>query len=274
MSKVVLIGLGNMGKKYLNKFLELGIKPTLCDIDKSALQLYSDFESFCFYEDIAPSGKEKVFVAVNPESHPKIAEHFLKGGAYVFLEKPPAVDFKTFFRLVERYGTSNLGVSEIERYSYAVKDFTPPPDVERIEIKRLNRGKGYINPLWDLAWHDLYLLLYLFGDIELKNVHRLGTYHYLITGRVKNIPLSLEVAWNYPEVDRSWRIYTPKGDIVFDFLNERRVEFGRVTSKRKSKDKLLEMVEDVLKGTYDRNSVYRALRILEELEKLEQKGEI
>jgi len=274
MSKVVLVGLGNMGKKYLNKFLELGIKPTLCDINEAVLKEFNNFELYCFYEDIAPSGKEKVFVAVNPERHPQIAEHFLKGGAYVFLEKPPAVDFKTFFRLVERYGTSNLGVSEIERYSYAVKNFTTPPDIERIEIKRLNRGKGYINPLWDLAWHDLYLLLYLFGDIELKNVHRLGTYHYLITGTVKNIPLSLEVAWNYPEVDRSWKIYTTKGEIVFDFLNERRVEFGRVTSERKSKDKLLEMVEDVLKGTYDRNSVYRALRILEELKKLEQKGEI
>ena len=274
MSKVVLIGLGNMGKKYLNKFLQLGIKPTLCDIDKNTLQIYRDFEIFCFHEDIAPSGEEKVFVAVNPKYHPSIARHFLKAGASVFLEKPPAVNTKDFLHLLEEFGNKNLAVSEIERYSYAVKNFSPPSNVERIEIKRLNKGKGYINPLWDLAWHDLYLLLHLFGEVEIEKLYKLGAYHYLLEGYVKSIPLSLEVAWNYPEVIRKWSLYTSKDEIVFDFLNERRFEFGNLTSERKGGDKLLEMVADFLNGTYDRNSVYRAVQILELLEKLEQKGEI
>jgi UDP-N-acetylglucosamine 3-dehydrogenase len=266
MSSVLLVGLGNMGRKYLNKFLELGLKPTLCDINEKLKEEFKEFNFYCFYDEIEKH--DKVFVAVNPKYHPRIAEYYLSKGSYVFLEKPPALNYEEFKKLVEKFGSENLGVSEIERYSYAVKGFEVPKKVKSIEIFRLNRGKGYINPIWDLAWHDFYLLLYLFGDFEMTETSKIGEYHYTIEGFTeKGIPFRLSVAWNYPkEVKRYWSIKTEKGEIVLDFLNERRLENGKVTSERKEKDKLREMVEDVLENRYDASSVKRALKILKKLE--------
>ena len=268
MPSILLIGLGNMGKKYLNKFLELGLKPTLCDINENLKEEFKGFNFHCFYDEIEKH--EKVFIAVNPEHHPRIAEHYLSKGSYVFLEKPPALNYEAFKSLVDRFGFEKLGVSEIERYSYAVRNFKVPKDVKTIEIFRLNRGKGYINPVWDLAWHDFYLLLYLFGDFEIAETQKVGDYQYTIAGFIKKgIPFKLSVAWNYTkEVKRYWKIETEKGEIVLDFLNERRYESGKITSERKDKDKLREMVEDILEDKYDPLSVKRALKILEKLEKL------
>ena len=269
MSSVLLIGLGNMGRKYLQKFSQLGLKPTLCDINSNLQEEFKNYNFYCFYDDVKDK-PEKVFVMVNPEKHTEIAKHFLSKGSYVFLEKPPSLSFEDFRKLIEEFGKENLGVSEIERYSYAVKGFSAENlRVEKIEIYRLNRGKGYINPIWDLAWHDFYLLLYLFGDFEIENLERKGKFFYTLKGFVKDkIPFELNVAWNYQPVRREWVLKTNSGELVLDFLNERRLENGKEVSKREEKDKLLEMVSDVLKGKYDTNSVERALKILKELERL------
>ncbi len=272
MAKVVLVGLGNMGRKYLNKLLQLGIKPTLCDIDASLREEFESFEFYCFFEDIEPSGGEKVIVAVNPTHHPKIARHFLKKGAKVLLEKPPALSTEEFNHLLSEFGNKNLLVSEIERYSYALRNFDLPETVKRIEIKRINRGRGYINPIWDLAWHDLYILLTLFGEVDVEDLKEISETRKTLVGKADGIPFTLEVAWNHPTVDRSWTIHTDEGKIVLDFLTERRFEYGKLTSERKGGDKLLEMVSDFLSCSYERNSAVRALRILEMLEKVEPKG--
>ena len=258
-----------MGRKYLSKFEQLGLKPSLCDINPDLQREFRDYTFYCLYEEVERD-PDTVFVMVNPKHHPSIAKHFLQRGSYVFLEKPPALSYKDFADLVEEFGSENLGVSEIERYSYAVRGLDLRDlSVEKIEIFRLNRGKGYINPLWDLAWHDLYLLLYLFGDLRIHSAERRGEFLYTLKGEVGNgIPFELSVAWNHSPVRREWVIKTSKGEMVLDFLNERRVENGIITSERKENDKLLEMVRDVLNRSYDRGSVDRALTLLRELERI------
>jgi predicted dehydrogenase len=260
-----------MGRKYLSKLLEIGIKPALCDIDERLRKEFSDFPYYCHYGEVE-GDISTVFVAINPQFHPQVARYFLPKGAFVLLEKPPALGYAEFARLVEEFENPPLGVSEIERYSFAVKNFKPNPrEVKKVVINRLNRGRGYINPVWDLAWHDLYLILYLFGDFEIKTVERKGEFYYTVKGEIlKSIPFELNVAWNYPEVNRSWRIETEGETIILDFLNERRLEGERVTSFRREGDKLGEMVRDCLRGDYDTSSVQRALFILKELEKIGQ----
>jgi len=212
MSSVLLIGLGNMGRKYLKKFSELGLKPTLCDINSELQREFKNYNFYCFYDRV--EGKpEKVFAMVDPRKHVEIARHFLPKGAYVFLEKPPSLGYEEFRKLVEDFGSEKLGVSEIERYSYAVKGLDlKNVSVKSLEIYRLNRGRGYINPVWDLAWHDLYLLLHLFGDIKIEMVNREGEYFYTLEGFAKgNIPFTLKVAWNHEPVKREWLIETEGG---------------------------------------------------------------
>ncbi len=266
---VLLIGLGNMGRKYLKKFEQLGLKPAVCDIDPS---LKGEFKDYTFYRSFGEVEEvpQKVFVMVNPKDHPSIAEYFLRKGSYVFLEKPPALSYREFADLIGEFGDENLGVSEIERYSYALRGLSLKDlSVEKIEIFRLNRGRGYINPLWDLAWHDLYLLLYLFGELLIHSAERKSESLYTLKGTVgEGIPFELSVAWNHSPVRREWILRTSKGETILDFLNERRVENGAITSERREDDKLLEMVSDVLNGSYDRGSVDRALTLLRELERI------
>jgi len=107
MAKVLLIGLGNMGRKYLKKFEELGIKPSLCDINENLRGEFEDYPFFCSYKDLKDT-PEKVFVAVNPQYHPEIAAHFLERGSYVFLEKPPALSVGELIPLVEKYDDTTI----------------------------------------------------------------------------------------------------------------------------------------------------------------------
>ncbi len=270
----MLIGLGSMGRKYLSKFKELNLKPTLCDLNPALREEFKEFEFYCFYDEIE-TAPEKVFVVVNPEHHPKIARHFLERESFVFLEKPPALKRGDFESLIRNFGTDRLAVSEIERYSAAVKGFKPQ-GVKKISIKRLNPRRGYINPFWDIGWHDFYLLLHLFGDFEIEKHRRLGKYRHLVSGIAGgSVPFEYELAWEHTgEVKRFWELETESGKVVLDFLNERRIVNGKTVSERTGGDKLLEMVSDVLEGSYDTTSTERALKILEKLEGLEGKGGI
>ncbi len=271
MSSVLLVGLGNMGKKYLSKLTALGLKPALCDRDESLREQLKGFPFYCLHTKVEKT-PEITFIVVNPEYHTEIARYFLRKGSYVFLEKPPALSSKEFKTLLEEFGNEKLGVSEIERYSYAVRGLGKVKPL-KLKIKRLNPRRGYINPLWDIGWHDFYLLLHLFGDFEIENLQRRGKFFYTLSGRLKDgTPFEYSLAWEHKgETERKWEIETPGGLLVLDFLNERRTLNGKVLAERKEGDKLSEMIRDVLAGRYDKNSALRALRVLEKLEGIKER---
>ncbi|RUM31503.1 MAG: gfo/Idh/MocA family oxidoreductase [Aquifex sp.] len=260
---VLLIGLGNMGRKYLKKIKELGLKPVLCDIDPEKANVCNECPFYCHIGDVKED-VQKVIIAVDPKDHVKLAREFLEKGIPVLLEKPPALTSKEF---EEISGDPNLEISEIELYSEAVKNFPANVEPEEIIIERLNRGSGYINPLWDLAWHDLYILQYLFGEVEAEEVNKKeGVWE--LKGKVRNAPFTLRVAWKYPKDQRRiWRIKTNNGDILMDFVKEELV-YGNYTRYRLYGDKLGEMVSDFLKGVRREGSTKRALNNLKILESL------
>ena len=257
---VLLVGLGNMGMKYLAKLEELQEFPVLCDIDP-----YKNVERYpfyCHFGEIKESIR-RVIVAVNPEHHVEIAESFLERNIPVLLEKPPAKESEEFRRI---WKNKNLEISEIELYSLPVKAFPKGVRVREIYIERLNRGRGYINPLWDLAWHDLYVLQYLFGDIELLEAKEGEIWE--LEGRSGGIPFRLRVAWEYKgEVSRRWEVKTEEGSILMDLFKEE-IRYNGKSIRRREGDKLMEMVSDFLKGRRREGSTERALRNLELLESL------
>jgi predicted dehydrogenase len=260
---VLLIGLGNMGSKYLAKLQEFGIVPVLCDLDPSKTDLCEVCPFYCHFGDVREE-VSRVIVAVNPEDHVGVASEFLSKSIPVLLEKPPASTSEEFRKI---WDSPFLEISEIELYSHPVKNFPRGLRPRRIHIQRLNRGRGYINPLWDLAWHDLYILQYLFGELELSDAGS-GDIWYL-RGTAGGIPFYLETAWEYKgEVTRKWTIELGDGSFaVMDFLNETLEIGGRLTG-RKEGDKLMEMVSDFIEGRRREGSSARALRNLELLESL------
>jgi len=257
---ILLVGLGNMGMKYLAKLEELEELPILCDIDP-----YKNTKRYPFYCHFGEVKEELrgVIVAVDPRHHVEIAKGFLEKGVPVLLEKPPALRSEEFREIWE---DPNLEVSEIELYSFPVKRFPKGVQVEEVLIERLNRGKGYINPFWDLAWHDLYLLQYLLGEVRVVG-YRDGEV-WEMEGRAGGVPFLLRVAWEHKgEVVRRWLLKTRKGELCMDFLREELV-VGEERERRREGDKLTEMVSDFISGRRREGSTLRALRNLELLESL------
>ncbi len=259
---VLLIGLGNMGSKYLKKLQESGIVPVLCDLDPSKTDLCEVCPFYCHFGDVREE-VSRVIVAVNPEDHVSVAGEFLSKNIPVLLEKPPATTSEEFKKISD---SPFLEVSEIELYSHPVKNFPKKIRPTSIIIERLNKGKGYINPLWDLAWHDLYVLQYLFGNLELYSSSSGEVWE--LEGKAGGIPFKLSAAWEYTgDVKRMWKVQTEEGEVILDFLTESITVNGKLT-RRKEGDKLGEMVSDFLKGIRREGSAMRALRNLELLESL------
>ncbi len=259
---VLLIGLGNMGSKYLKKLKELDISPVLCDIDPSKENLCEECPFYCHFGDVREE-VSRVIVAVDPQDHVSIAREFLEKGIPVLLEKPPAV---SSFEFEEIWEDPNLEISEIELYSYPVRRFPKGLRIRRIRAERLGKGRGYIDPFWDLAWHDLYLMQYLFGEVEVSEVSR-GMF-WEMGGTAGGIPFTLRVAWDYRgEPSRRWVLDTDEGEVLMDFLLERILFKGKEETRRKG-DKLKEMVTDFLKGIRREGSTRRAMKNLRILESL------
>ncbi|MEZ0361358.1 MAG: Gfo/Idh/MocA family oxidoreductase [Hydrogenobacter sp.] len=254
---VLLVGFGNMGKKYLLKLEELGESPILCDRDpKKATDKYP---FYCHIGDVKEEIKA-VIIAVEPSEHVSLSRIFLKRGIPVLLEKPPALNYEEF---KEIYSYPNLYVSEVETFSSCLQYF--PKDVKSLNIERFGKGKGYISPLWDLAWHDLYLLQLFFKSIELKKMD--VNHVWELKGEADGVPFILKVAWEHPEPSRRWIIN--EGDLVLDFAKEEVWKDDKLLSGEK-RDKLRIMVERFLAGRFDQKSKERAMKNLLLLEEAER----
>ncbi len=261
---ILLVGLGNMGSKYLRKLKELSHLPVICDINPEKAKECEECPFYCHVGDVKEN-ISRVIIAVNPEEHVRLAREFLNKGIPVLLEKPPALSSKEFEEIADN---PLLEISEIELYSEGIKNFPPDVKPKEILIERLNKGKGYINPLWDLAWHDLYILHYLFKDVRVEDFSKNGVV-WELKGKVKEvIPFTIRVAWEYPgEQVRMWRILTEDGELRVDFQRER-LEYGSMKRERLFGDKLREMISDFLQGIRREGSKERALKNLRILESL------
>jgi len=252
---VLLVGLGNMGNKYFWKLEQMGERLVLCDIDPSKEK--KPYPFYCHFGDVKEDVRA-VIVAVDPKDHVSIAKEFLSKDIPVLLEKPPALSSKEFESIKNH---EKLYISEVESYSVCAQFLRKP---ERfIKIERFGKGKGYISPLWDLAWHDLYLLQSISENIKVEALEIDGEV-WTLRGSLDGIPFSISVAWEHPQPRRLWYI---DEDLLLDFGEERVYERGKLLKEEK-RDKLRLMVEDFLKGSFDKKSVQRAyinLKILESL---------
>ncbi len=257
--EVLLVGLGNMGLKYLRKLEEVGVSIFVNDINEGKAESlpYAFIQNI---EDI-PESITHAIVAIDPKEHVNVAKRLLDKGIKVLLEKPPALSSEEFLQIKDY---ENLYISEIELYNPCLLNLkdTFNSGVSIIS-KRLNKGIGYFSPLWDLAWHDLYIIDYLFGDIEVTDCLGHGFYRK-IWGRAGSCEFSIEVAWKYEgETNRSLKA----GDYFINFT-EGKVYKGNSVVCENTKDKLKLMVTSFLDGTYLGGSRERAYRIIKELEKV------
>ncbi len=271
--KVAIVGIGNMGSKYINKFKDLGYEAVLIDKEKEQLDKYSD--EFIKYQDLEEAlEKENIqtlFVATAPTSHIPIAEKALQRGINTMVEKPPALDPVDLYDAIELAKKNNaiLGVSEIELRSNCIRNFDKNINISNIEAYRLNLRSGYINPFFDLAWHDLYIFHYLAGEFKINNVEDIkeDEMHLVkVNADSKTTHIDLQVAWNSPNLRREWILETEKEKIVFDFVEDKIIYSDGTVKEKDNVDKLELMIKEFVENPSFESS-YRALNILNEFVK-------
>jgi predicted dehydrogenase len=267
--KVGIVGIGNMGSKYVNKFKELNLDYVLIDSNPEQLSKFpDDVKKFQDIEKALSEDLDAVFVATSPQSHLPIARKFLDAGINVMVEKPPSLSRKELEETLELAYKKNvyLSVSEIELKSSPIRNLSLDKNVNFVEGYRLNLGKGYINPFFDLAWHDLYIFHYLFGNFKIKDV-KVEDNIAKVKAESENTEFDLQVAWLNPFTRREWILKTSDGDLVLNFAEDKIIYPSGEVKEKDNKDKLKLMIEEFLnKPSYD--STLRSINILKEIEKI------
>ena len=274
--KVAVVGVGNMGKHYANKFKLMNMDTTLVDIDQKKLEKFDDFyKKYTDYETALKIEKpDYVFIATSPKLHIPLAKKALERDINVMVEKPPAInpdELEQAITLAEKRGVY-LGVSEIELQSNSVRNFSKKGLVHEVEAYRLNLGRGYINPFYDLAWHDLYIFQYLFGNVKLKKVIDKGDI-FEVYGQTEKNEFFLQVAWSYENLRREWILKTKEGNIIFDFVNDKIIYPDGIIKEKDNLDKLESMIKKFIENPSFESS-YRALEILKEFDKFKIKEKV
>jgi predicted dehydrogenase len=150
----------------------------LAPLAKSQIQVRTTTE----IEDVFHSDVDAVVIATPVRTHYRLAKEALLHGKHVLVEKPltaSVAEAEELVALAERQQRI-LMVGHTFEYSPAVNELRKLIQsgdlgrIYRIEAERVNLGlfRSDINVIWDLATHDISILLYLLGKRpEQINVH-------------------------------------------------------------------------------------------------------
>jgi predicted dehydrogenase len=192
MIRVGIIGLGYWGPNLVRTFDNInGVQvAAICDVDLKRLgQVTSRFRHIRGTDDATEILLDKTIdavVIVTPtRTHYTLARQALECGKHVFVEKPLATsaeECETLIDLAQKKGTV-LFVGHVFLYNAAViklKEMIDSKALGRvcyISSDRLNLGpvRKDVNALWDLATHDISIILHLMESAPVSvNAHGLA----------------------------------------------------------------------------------------------------
>jgi predicted dehydrogenase len=179
--KVGVVGCGYWGPNLIRNFVGLADckLQLICDQDQSRLdhltQLYPGVDAT---REFAPmlngSDLDAIAIATPVHLHHSLAKQSLEAGKHTFIEKPMASSSEECQELrdIARKKKLTLMVGHTFLYSSPVRrikeiiDHGDIGEVRYISARRLNLGlfQKDINVVWDLAPHDLSIILYLMGE--------------------------------------------------------------------------------------------------------------
>lgn len=177
--KVGVIGYGYWGPKLLRNFQEIPTTQVtmLADLDAdrlaSARALYPDLRVTRDHRELLASDVDAVVVATPVSTHARLGLECLEHGKHVLIEKPLArtrAEGQALVDCAARRGLT-LMVGHTFEYNPAVemlRDLVASGEIGRVyyvHASRTNLGifQKDVNVLWDLAPHDISILLYVLG---------------------------------------------------------------------------------------------------------------
>jgi len=178
--RVGVIGYGYWGPNLTRNLFELPASEVVAISDLSEENLkraklkYPDIVLTTDYKQLFDMGLDAVVVSTPPKTHFPIAKDCLLNDLHVLVEKPITLNSKHAEELIELADKRSLTLMVGHTFEYnssvqAMKDFIDEGelgDLYYIDAARLNLGlfQSDSNVLWDLAPHDLSILMYLLGQ--------------------------------------------------------------------------------------------------------------
>lgn len=188
--QVAVIGCGNWGKNLVRNFYHLGYLTTICDLNSEHLsklkKQYTGIHTTDRVEDIfADPTIHAVVISTPSHTHYRLAKAALISDKHVYVEKPIATSYAetqeltTLSQRVEKI----LMVGHLLMYHpgvHRLKQLIEAGDlgeIRYIESDRLNFNphRSDKSVLWDLAPHDLSMMMYLLGMVPERVVSVVGS---------------------------------------------------------------------------------------------------
>lgn len=178
--RVGIIGFGYWGPNLTRNFHEIPNSElsAIADFKEERLQhaksLYPDVNLVKDYKELFEMGLDAVVVSTPPVTHYSVAKDCLEHGLHVLVEKPLTLNSQHARELIDLAHSKGLILMVGHTFVYnsavmALKEYIDSGelgDVYYIDTARLNLGlfQRESNVLWDLAPHDISILLYLLGE--------------------------------------------------------------------------------------------------------------
>lgn len=242
---IAVIGCGYWGKNLIRNFSELGALSAVCDVQEELAQSLAnqyDVRLLTIDEVMADSSISAVVIAATPDLNKSLSLMALNAGKHVFVEKPYAYRQRDTEELEVCLHTILLRdpkrvfmVGHLLLYHNAflkVKDLVHSGKIGNIqEIRSYRHGLGRVREefgvLWELAPHDLSMLLELIPD-RIEDIQVLMS--NALTGNQDTIRVQyqfskgktafLSCSWAEPIKQQQLIIQGTHGYIIFDDTKE------------------------------------------------------
>jgi predicted dehydrogenase len=239
--KVGVVGCGYWGPNLVRNFKSLSncSLEMMCDVSEQRLQhlksLYPDVKGETNFDHLLNgAGLDAVVIATAVRLHYTMAKASLLAGKHTFIEKPMATsshECEELVRIAEEKGLV-LMVGHTFLYSPVVRKIKEIVDsgdlgeIRYIAARRLNLGlyQKDINVAWDLAPHDISIILHIMDELPLS-VNCRGVAHVtpgiedvtsMCLSFKKNRSAIIHNSWLDPRKIREMTIVGSRRMIVYD----------------------------------------------------------
>lgn len=187
---IAVIGCGNWGKNLVRNFHQLGHLGAICDLSPERLAaLKPQYPGIPAYDALDPIFQnpdiQGVVISTPSRTHYAVAKAALLAGKHVYIEKPIAttsLETQELYTLAEHHERV-LMVGHLLMYHPAVHRLRQLiqegylGEIRYIESARLNMNpyRSDKTVFWDLAPHDLSMMMYLLNDDPLEVVSVQGS---------------------------------------------------------------------------------------------------
>jgi predicted dehydrogenase len=244
MVDIGVIGCGYWGPKHIRNCHELAEAnlTVVCDINKDRLrQVQSQYpyvKTTPDFKDLLKNSCDALVISTPVNTHYRLAKEAMLHNKHVLIEKPMAASTEEALELIEIAEERNLVLMVGHTYEYhPAVDFLKEVvnsgelgEIYAIDSERLNLGlfRPDVNVLWDLAPHDISIILALLNE-EPVAVSARGTYHvdpatqdiaYLELLFSNGTMVHIHVSWLHPRKIRQITIVGSKKMLVYDDVSE------------------------------------------------------